>query len=170
MAFIEDKYVGSLEITSTPQGINCCTFSSLGSFEKNLLDQTDCLDAGAALILSNAISQVNAYLKGNLTVFDVPLDWRDISAFARKVYEATMQIPFGEVRTYGEIAIAIGQENAARAVGAALGANPFVLLVPCHRVVGANGYLHGFSAPRGLETKSWLLQHEGHSIQENRLG
>ncbi len=169
MAYIEDEYVGSLEITATPQGINACTFSSLGSFEKRLLDQKDCLDVDAALILSNAISQVNAYLKGRLTSFNVPLDWSDISAFAQKVYKATMQIPFGEVRTYGEIAIAIGQGNAARAVGAALGANPFVLLVPCHRVIGANGHLNGFSAPGGLETKSRLLRHEGHSIQENRL-
>ena len=169
MAFIEDEDIGSIEITATVQGINRCEFSSLGSFEKGLLEQQDCLDADAALILSQALSQINAYLRGKLTVFNIPLDWSDISSFARKVYRATMQIPFGEVRTYGEIAAAIGQGNAARAVGAALGANPFVLLVPCHRVVGRNGHLHGFSAPGGLETKSWLLRHEGHFIQENRL-
>ncbi|KUK46446.1 MAG: Methylated-DNA--protein-cysteine methyltransferase [Anaerolinea thermophila] len=169
MAFIEDEDIGSLEITATARGINCCMFSSLGSFEKGLLAQQDCLDANAALILSQALSQINAYLRGKLTVFTIPLDWSNISSFARRVYEATMQIPFGEVRTYGEIAAVIGQAGAARAVGGALRANPFVLLVPCHRVVGGNRHLHGFSAPGGLATKSWLLRHEGHSIQENRL-
>lgn len=169
MAFIENEEIGSLEINTSAQGVNKCSFTTLGSFEQGLLLQTECMDPGAAIILSSAISQVNAYLSGKSTCLDVPLDWEDVSSFARRVYEATMQIPFGEVRSYGEIAAAIGQPNAARAVGGALGANPFVLFVPCHRVIGQDGYLHGFSAPNGLETKSWLLQHEGHQILDNHL-
>jgi methylated-DNA-[protein]-cysteine S-methyltransferase len=169
MAYIENKNTGPLLISATAKGICKCEFSSLGDFERVLLAQEECLDPTAAQILSNAVSQINAYLSGELTSFDIPIDWEEMTPFAKKVYQATMQIPFGEVRTYGEIAGMIKNPEASRAVGRALGANPIALIVPCHRVVGSDGHLHGFSAPGGLETKSWLLQHEGHRIQENRL-
>ncbi|MGV8025776.1 MAG: methylated-DNA--[protein]-cysteine S-methyltransferase [Anaerolineaceae bacterium] len=169
MAYIENENIGPLEVYATAKGICKCEFCSLGDFERSLLTQDECLDVSAAQILSNAVSQINAYLLGKLTNFDLPIDWEGISPFAREVYQATMEIPFGEVRTYGEIALAIKNPEASRAVGQALGANPIALIVPCHRVVGHNKYLHGFSAPGGLGTKSWLLQHEGHRIRENRL-
>jgi methylated-DNA-[protein]-cysteine S-methyltransferase len=169
MAYIENENIGPLAIYATAEGICKCEFSSLGDFERGLLAQDECLDANTTIILSTAISQVNAYLLGKLTQFDVPVDWEGISPFARKVYRATMAIPFGEIRTYGEIALTINQPDASRAVGQALGPNPIALIVPCHRVVGSDRHLHGFSAPGGLETKSWLLQHEGHRIHENRL-
>ena len=169
MAYIENENIGPLMICATAKGICQCEFSSLGDFERRLITQDECSDAHAAQIVSNAVSQINAYLQGKLTQFDIPVDWEGISPFARKVYQATMEIPFGEVRTYGEIALAIKNPEASRAVGQALGANPIALIVPCHRVVGGDRHLHGFSAPGGLETKSWLLQHEGHRIHEKRL-
>lgn len=169
MAYIENENIGPLAICATVKGICKCEFSSLGDFERRLLTQDECTDAAAAQILSSAVSQITAYLLGKLTRFDLPVDWEGISPFARKVYQTTMEIPFGEVRTYGEIALAIKNPEASRAVGQALGANPIALIVPCHRVVGSDKYLLGFSAPGGLETKGWLLQHEGHRIRENRL-
>jgi len=79
--------------------------------------------------------------------------------FQRSVWRAIANIPCGQTSTYGELAIAIGRPNSARAVGAACGANPIPLIIPCHRVVGSDGSLTGFGG--GLEQKRWLLEHEG---------
>jgi methylated-DNA-[protein]-cysteine S-methyltransferase len=93
----------------------------------------------------------------------VDLDDGEIDPFQREVYSATRAIPAGSMATYGEIARAIGRTNpeAAREVGAALARNPTPIIVPCHRVVGANGKLTGFSAPGGLATKRRMLELEG---------
>ena len=93
----------------------------------------------------------------------VALDERAIEPFRREVYAATRRVAPGTTATYGEIARAIGRTDAeaARDVGAALARNPFPIVVPCHRVLGANGRLTGFSAPGGLETKRRMLELEG---------
>jgi methylated-DNA-[protein]-cysteine S-methyltransferase len=93
----------------------------------------------------------------------VVLDDREVDPFRRQVYAATRAIPAGATATYGEIARAIGRTDpqAARDVGAALAGNPTPIIVPCHRVVGANGKLTGFSAPGGLATKRRMLELEG---------
>ena len=88
------------------------------------------------------------------------LDWSQVTTFGRKVLEATAKIERGSRRTYGEIARALGNAHASRAVGAALGANPWPVLIPCHRVVGAGGRLTGFSAPGGIKTKQRMLTME----------
>jgi methylated-DNA-[protein]-cysteine S-methyltransferase len=82
--------------------------------------------------------------------------------FQRSVWKALRAIPAGETRTYGQLAAAIGSPKAVRAVGLANGRNPVALIVPCHRVIGANGTLTGYAG--GLERKRWLLQHEGASV------
>lgn len=84
-----------------------------------------------------------------------------VEPFARRVYAATRELGPGETTSYGEIARGLGDPGAARAVGAALGANPTPLIVPCHRVLAADGSLHGFSAPGGIRTKQQLLEIEG---------
>ena len=91
----------------------------------------------------------------------IPLDERAIDEFRRAVYAATRDIPTGTTRSYGEVARAIGRPDGARDVGAALARNPFPIIVPCHRVVAANGALTGFSAPGGLDTKRRMLELEG---------
>jgi methylated-DNA-[protein]-cysteine S-methyltransferase len=93
----------------------------------------------------------------------VVLDDREVDAFRRQVYAATRAIPAGSTATYGEIARSIGRTDpqAARDVGGALASNPTPIIVPCHRVVGANGKLTGFSAPGGLATKRRMLELEG---------
>jgi methylated-DNA-[protein]-cysteine S-methyltransferase len=88
---------------------------------------------------------------------DVTLDLDGIPAFEQRVYEAARRIPPGRTATYGEIAQAIGDPGSARAVGRALGRNPFTLIVPCHRVLAASGGYGGFSAPGGVSTKLRLL-------------
>jgi len=94
---------------------------------------------------------------------DIPIDHRDADEFRRSVYAATREIPAGSTRSYGEIARAmgLGPPDGARDVGAALARNPTPIIVPCHRVVAANGALHGFSAPGGLEMKRRMLELEG---------
>ncbi len=91
----------------------------------------------------------------------IPVDVGAVSSLCRSVYEVTRAIPPGEVLTYGEVAKRIGQPGAAQAVGQALGANPIPIIVPCHRVVGANHSLVGFSANGGIETKRKMLLIEG---------
>ena len=88
------------------------------------------------------------------------------TAFQRKVWAALQRIPAGETRSYGQLAAAIGEPAAARAVGLANGQNPIAIVIPCHRVIGADGSLTGFGG--GLPRKRWLLTHEGAAWKENR--
>ncbi|MBK9083469.1 MAG: methylated-DNA--[protein]-cysteine S-methyltransferase [Rhizobiales bacterium] len=94
-------------------------------------------------------------------LMEIVIDEQRVGAFERAVYAATRAIPPGRTESYGEIARRIGAAGAAQAVGRALGANPWPIVVPCHRVTAADGALHGFSAPGGLETKRRLLVIEG---------
>ncbi len=115
-------------------------------------------DGGArSALLDAALDQLRAYFAGELQVFDLPLQV-DGSDFQRRVCDAMFAIPFGETRTYGDIARELG--GAAQPVGNACGANPIPVIIPCHRVLGANG-LGGFSGAGGVETKVALLKHEG---------
>jgi methylated-DNA-[protein]-cysteine S-methyltransferase len=109
-----------------------------------------------------AIEAIVAVMAGTARdLRDVALDESGISPFRRAVYAATREIAPGSTRSYGEVAKAIGSPDAAREVGAALARNPFPIIVPCHRVVAANGALTGFSAPGGLATKRRMLELEG---------
>ncbi len=103
--------------------------------------------------------EIQEYLRGvRQDLRDIHVDLSDCTPFERRVYEATRRIPYGKVATYGQIAEAIGQPNAQRAVGQALGKNPIGIVIPCHRVVASNG-LGGFTG--GLEHKKRLLRLEG---------
>ena len=97
------------------------------------------------------------YLKGAVPHPKLPLDVQ-ATAFQRRVWQALCDIPFGETRSYGQLAKAIGKPSATRAVGAANGCNPIAIVVPCHRVIGADGSLTGFGG--GLERKRFLLSLE----------
>ena len=120
-------------------------------------------------LVDAALLQLDAYFSKKLKAFSLQLDLRDISDFQQKVLQETVRIPFGEVITYGEIALCIGKPDAARAVGGALARNPIAIVIPCHRVVGFNGYLRGFSSPHGLATKEKLLSHEGIRVENGRV-
>lgn len=107
-----------------------------------------------------AREQISAYLTGERRHFDLPVDWLRLTDFQRQVLEAARAIPYGETASYGEVARRIGKPRAARAVGQALAVNPMPLVVPCHRVVGADGSLRGFGAVGGVDTKQRLLEIE----------
>lgn len=112
--------------------------------------------------IRETIARIVALLAGaSDDLLDVPLDESGIDEFRRAVYAATRAVGPGHTASYGAIARAVGQPDAARAVGAALGSNPFPIVVPCHRVIASSGELTGFSAPGGLATKRRMLQIEG---------
>ncbi|HUC57571.1 MAG TPA: methylated-DNA--[protein]-cysteine S-methyltransferase [Streptosporangiaceae bacterium] len=109
---------------------------------------------GDDAVLAEAEGQLGAYFAGDLTSFDLPLSMTG-TGFQRTVWAALCDIPYGETISYGELARRIGQPSASRAVGLANGRNPVSIVVPCHRVVGANGSLTGYGG--GLDRKRYLL-------------
>ncbi|WP_155904970.1 methylated-DNA--[protein]-cysteine S-methyltransferase [Methylopila sp. M107] len=109
-------------------------------------------------VLREAARQLEAYFAGERRRFDLPLAFHG-SAFQRGVWAALLDIPYGETRSYGELARLLGDVKASRAVGAANGRNPLSIVAPCHRVIGASGKLTGFAG--GLEAKAFLLALEG---------
>lgn len=118
-------------------------------------------------LLTSATTQVTEYFAGTRTVFDLPLHVRSGSEFERAVWRAMMAIPYGRTRSYGQIARDVGEPGWAQAVGTACHRNPLPLVVPCHRVIGADGKLVGFGG--GIKTKQWLLQLETKVSIEQQL-
>jgi len=109
-------------------------------------------------ILLKTEQQLNEYFAGERTCFELELDFTG-TEFQKEVWAALLEIPFGETRSYGDIARRIGRPKAVRAVGAANGRNPISIVAPCHRVIGASGKLTGFAG--GLDNKALLLKLEG---------
>jgi methylated-DNA-[protein]-cysteine S-methyltransferase len=105
----------------------------------------------------DAAAQLDAYFAGELSSFELEMNLLG-TPFQRNVWTQLSEIPYGETISYGELAQRIGNPNAARAVGLANGRNPIAIILPCHRVIGANGSLTGYGG--GLERKTWLLEHE----------
>jgi methylated-DNA-[protein]-cysteine S-methyltransferase len=116
-------------------------------------------------IVDRAVQQLDEYFAGHRREFDLPLSLAG-SAFQLAVWEQLVDLEFGEVVSYGELGMATGRATAGRAVGGAVGANPIPIIVPCHRVLGSDGRITGYSGGEGIPTKSWLLSHEGiaHSV------
>lgn len=106
-------------------------------------------------------AQLAEYFAGERKRFDLPLDMSGMRPFQQRVLQAALRIPAGVVWTYGQLARVIGEPQASRAVGRALGSNPIPVIIPCHRVIGSDGKLRGYGAGAGLPTKRWLLEWEG---------
>jgi methylated-DNA-[protein]-cysteine S-methyltransferase len=117
-------------------------------------------------LLEAAIMQISEYLGGKRMDFDLPIDWSMMTPFQEQVLRATDSIPYGGVSTYSEIAQKVGKPGAARAVGSAEAANPIPIVIPCHRVIGSDGKLHGYGGRGGITTKAWLLKLEGDNITD----
>ncbi|MCW1885310.1 methylated-DNA--[protein]-cysteine S-methyltransferase [Luteolibacter flavescens] len=117
-------------------------------------------------VLTGTARQLGEYFAGNRTAFDLPLDFHGTD-FQKKVWHALTTIPFGETRSYRDIAIQVGSPDAVRAVGAANGKNPISIVAPCHRVIGTNGKLTGFAG--GLDAKAFLLKLEARGASQTEL-
>ncbi len=115
------------------------------------------------------LAELNEYFFGIRKSFSVPIDWAVLTEFQSQVLTITMEIPYGQVWTYGDISKRLGKSSAARAVGRALATNPIPILIPCHRVIGADRRLHGYSGPEGTATKAFLLQLEGVTVEDGRV-
>jgi methylated-DNA-[protein]-cysteine S-methyltransferase len=153
--------VGELLVAVTPRGVVYVAFESedrdelLATFARRLSPRV----LTSAKPTDEARRELTEYFGGDRRRFDLALDRRLMSPFARQVLAATAKVDFGHVSTYGQIAKRIGRPTASRAVGAALGSNPIPIVVPCHRIVGVGGRLTGYAG--GLDRKERLLQFEG---------
>lgn len=139
--------IGAIEIVSDESSILELSFAEkIGEAHDN-----------APAILRNALSQIDDYFKGTRKSFELKLSFSG-TAFQERVWRQLMKVPYGSTATYGEIARAIGNEKASRAVGGANNKNKLAIIVPCHRIIGTNGKLIGYEG--GLWRKEWLLKHE----------
>jgi methylated-DNA-[protein]-cysteine S-methyltransferase len=161
-ALLQHPKLGEIRLDANLRGITRLGFSlPAASADRNSASRI----VSAPESLAQVCRELLDYLSGQRVQFSLQPDWQSLGGFQARVLEATWRIPYGDVLTYGQLASQLGSSGAARAVGAALANNPMPLIIPCHRVVGADGSLHGFSAPGGLRTKAWLLKLEGHILR-----
>ena len=146
-----DTPVGELQLVSDGTYLHKIQFAGRHTVEDDDIHKKDS-------VISACAGQLNEYFAGKRQHFNLPLRARG-TEFQQSVWSALSAIPYGELRSYKDIAEAIGKPKAARAVGAANGRNPLPIVVPCHRVIGSNGTLTGFAG--GLPLKTQLLTHEG---------
>ena len=151
---------GVISIAFTEKGLTCMDLpgdTSLNMADGEKLDITD--DRGKCKIIASLLKD---YFSGRKVDFSkLEIDLSSYSPFFRDVCRAARTIPYGEIRTYGQLAEMIGRKGAARAVGRVMAANPLPIIIPCHRVVSASGALTGYSAAGGIKTKERLLLMEG---------
>ena len=159
-----DSHIGRVEVTASNAGLigvslyghtQATNPSTSPSLENNLSRQT--------------LAQILEYLDGKRSTFDIPIDWSGVTAFHRSVLTEAMKIGFGDVWTYGQLASVLGKPAASRAIGGAMARNPMPIIIPCHRVVAADGRLTGYSAADGIATKRFLLELEGRKVVGEKL-
>ncbi|MFC1936465.1 methylated-DNA--[protein]-cysteine S-methyltransferase [Chloroflexota bacterium] len=159
------------KLSPTPLGTLWVAVSERGVWALDFgIEETQFLELirsrGAREIIPNTektqlvLQQVSEYLSGSRRGFDLAIDWEGMTEFTRSARTAVVAVPYGQTRSYGQIADHIGRPGASRAVGRANATNPIPLVIPCHRVIGADGGLRGYGAGAGLETKRWLLELE----------
>ncbi|MER6461828.1 methylated-DNA--[protein]-cysteine S-methyltransferase [Streptomyces sp. NPDC001288] len=158
--------IGPLLLAATRDGLVTVVFHATEAVRERALERlaarlgAEPVEDATAPVLAEAVCQLRAYFAGDRHDFELPLDWSLISGFNRQVLrELAAGVPYGSVVGYGDLAGRVGQPGGAQAVGAAMGANPLPLVVPCHRVVESDGGIGGFGG--GLETKRKLLALEG---------
>jgi len=156
-----DSPYGQIKLAATPRGVVSVGLPNQDeeSFLARLATRISPRVLENPARLDEARRELERYFEGELRDFDLPLDWQLTHGFRRKVLRQTAKIPFGETRSYTEMAVRAGSPRAVRAAGSALGSNPIPIIVPCHRVLRTGGALGGYGG--GLELKEALLQLEG---------
>jgi methylated-DNA-[protein]-cysteine S-methyltransferase len=156
-----DSPFGQLLLAATPRGlvrVNLPTYDAEETLEE-LAARISPRLLEAPARLDEARRELDLYFEGKLTEFDLPLDWRLSEGFRKEVQRAIARIPYGQTRSYTEVARSAGNERAVRAAGSACGSNPIPIVVPCHRVLRSGGALGGYGG--GLPMKEALLRLEG---------
>jgi methylated-DNA-[protein]-cysteine S-methyltransferase len=147
--------IGDLRLVASPNGLRRIDLPPAGEPESTWVEES-------TPILAEVVRQLTEYFAGDRRTFYLPLE-PEGTDFQLSVWKVLRAIPFGQTISYGEQARRLGDANKARAVGSANGRNPLPIVVPCHRVVGADGSLTGFSG--GVDAKRWLLEHEGSLVR-----
>lgn len=155
--------VGELKLVASERGLCAILWENDDPARVPLGETTESREHS---VLVETEQQLNAYFTGTLRAFSLPLDFVG-TEFQKKVWQALLTIPFGETRTYGQIAAQIGRPGAARAVGAANSRNPISIVAPCHRVIGSDGTLTGFAG--GMEAKARLLEIERAGVEHGGM-
>jgi methylated-DNA-[protein]-cysteine S-methyltransferase len=150
-----DTPIGTLTLVATSKGLRRVYFAELSDADEKFLDLI--AHDGQHRVLELAAQQLDEYFVGTRRVFDLPLDLVGTD-FQIETWLALAKVEFGHTASYGQQAILVGRPRAVRAVGGANRCNPVPVVLPCHRIIGADGKLTGFAG--GLETKRWLLDHE----------
>lgn len=161
--------LGMIQIEANEGGLLSLTFPPKDALQtSSAVGVQGSANPGFAAI-NQVVRELVAYFSGELKQFSIEIDWDLFSGFQKEVLVLTTEIPYGEVRTYGGLARELGKPGGARAVGNALGSNPLPILIPCHRVIGADGRLHGYAG--GLDAKAFLLalEVEGHRVEGERV-
>jgi O-6-methylguanine DNA methyltransferase len=153
--------LGDLWVAVSEQGLVAVRFpSTQEQFTAALMKRQTAVVNFAPEKVNQTLDQLREYAAGTRYTFTFPIDWSVLNEFQRLALQLTFEIPYGETRTYKEIAMQMGKPRAARAVGRAEATNPMPVVLPCHRVVGSDRKLHGYGAGNGLSTKEWLLKLE----------
>lgn len=162
---LENTPVGTIWVAASDNGLVAI---SLWDDEERFLAEVSRLTgespdlaAGPGPIVTAALAELDAYLRGELREFTTPIDWSILKPFQRQALELVYAVPYGQKTSYRAIAERMGRPGAVRAVGQANANNPIPIIIPCHRILGADGKLHGYGARGGIETKAWLLKLEG---------
>ena len=161
-----DGPFGPVYLARTQRGVCRVSFRRTEDDFMQELERRELLPERAASKLTREMRELEDYFSGRAKRFHVPIDLRWVTPFQRKVLDATSGVPFGEVVSYSDIARRIGNPAARRAVGGALGRNPVAIVVPCHRVVAADGSIGGYTG--GLDIKRELMRIEGISLEEKQ--
>ncbi len=145
---------GNISVEANDKGIVSVCFTN----DNPSIVDSDNTNAKAERHVELAIRELKEYFCGDLTCFTVSVDLSWASLFVQKTFETLRTIPFGKVISYGDLAAAIGNPRAARAVGSAMSRNPLLIIVPCHRVIAGNGRIGGWSGPLGIKEKLQVLE------------
>jgi methylated-DNA-[protein]-cysteine S-methyltransferase len=159
---IRNRRLGQIWVARSARGLVAVEFGiSRTDFERLLSRRTGLQICHAPHRVQGAARQIQEYLIGRRRLFSIKIDWSKLaSPFQRAALKAVVAIPYGQTRSYSQIARQIGYPRAPRAVGRANATNPMPLVIPCHRVIGADGSLRGYGGAGGLRTKAWLLKLE----------
>ena len=166
-AELTDTPLGAISFMAGDSGLQRVGFVSLKELKAGARQSEKEPSLPGVQILSDLMQEMNTYLFGLLKSFTTQVDWDVFEGFQASVLARTSEIPYGETMTYGELAREIGKPGSARAVGRALGANPMPVVIPCHRVIGSDLRLRGYTG--GLAKKQFLLTLEGHRVLDDRI-
>lgn len=162
---LENTPVGSIWLAASGNGLLAISLwddeERFLAYVSRLAGESPAVTGQKNPTLARALGELDDYLRGDLRQFTVPIDRSRFTPFQREALDLVCAVPYGHTTTYGAIAEQMGKPGAMRAVGRANATNPIPIIIPCHRVLGSDGKLHGYGARGGLETKAWLLKLEG---------